>query len=171
MGRLAGLGLRTTGHDAQRPSWGAGQTAYPVYYQWDFRTGERGDFEFLVNLLKPRPVDARVGVRDMDMRTPGFGVPGMSDGPGDEPVMGLEGALKSPQAQPHPAIWPPGDPAHSPDFLRALEAKVNLQDSLLTPPDPAAGHPDPVISPPLYGRWHALQTRLNVRQDGWVERA
>lgn len=168
VGRVAGLGQSTTDKDALTPSWGAEQTEYPVYYQWYFRTGERGDFEFLVNLLEPRPIDARVGIRDMDMQKRSFGVPGMIDGLGDEPVMGLEGALKSPQAQPHPAIWPPADPAAYPDFLRELAEKINLQDTLLNPPDPAAGHPDPVVSPPLYGRWHALQKRLNVEQDGWV---
>lgn len=167
-GRLAGLGLSTAGQDTLAPSWGAGQKEYPVYYQWRFRTGERGDFESLVNLLQPRPVDERVGVRDLDLQKPGFGVPGMIDGPGDEPVMGLEGALKSPQAAPRPDAWPPAAPANYPDFLRKLEEQVNLQDTLLHPPDPAVGHPDPVVSPPLYGRWHALQRRLNVEQEGWV---
>ena len=39
------------------------------------RTAKRGDFEYLVNLLVPRPVDERVGIRDMDMQAPDFDVP------------------------------------------------------------------------------------------------
>ena len=65
-------------------------------------TGERGDFEYLVNLLEPREVDERVGIREMDMQHPNFGASGMSTGPGDVPVMGLEGALKNPNAKSKP---------------------------------------------------------------------
>lgn len=165
IGRLAGLGLPTDSQDALTPSWGNGQSQYPVYYRWFFRTAKRGDFEYLVNLLEPRVVDERVGVRDMDMQKPGFDVPGMRDGPGESAAMGLEGALKSPGAQPRPAVWPP---APQPPFLQELAAKVNLQQELLQPPAGGKAHPDPIISPPLYGRWHAMQTRLQVGAAGWV---
>jgi hypothetical protein len=185
VGRLAGLGRPTAGVDALTPSWGAGQANagpvdYPLYYRWYFRTGERGDFEFLVNLLEQREVDERVGIRDMDLQNPNFGVTGMRNGHGDVAVMGLEGALKSPQAQPRPAAWPPANQADHPAFLTDLarmvnlqetlreEAVVNVQETLLNQPDPTSGHPDPIISPPLYGRWHALQTRLELGQAGWV---
>ena len=47
-----------------------------VYYRWFFRTGAIGDFEYLVRLLQPRPVDARVGTRDMDVLDPGANLPG-----------------------------------------------------------------------------------------------
>ena len=69
---------------------------FPIYYRWFFRTGTKGDFEFLVDLLEPRPVDKRVGVRDMDMQQPDYETNGMVP-PLD--VMGLEGALKSPQME------------------------------------------------------------------------
>jgi hypothetical protein len=165
IGRLAGLELPVTGHDALTPSWGNGQTQYPVYYRWFFRTAKRGDFEYLVNLLQPRKLDPRVGIRDMDMQAPGFGVPGMRNKPGETPVMRLEGALKSPQTNPNPAAWPP---APQPDFLKGLAALVNLQEDVLQPPGSSQSHPDPVLSPPLYGRWHALQSRLKVGVAGWV---
>ena len=168
VGRLAGLNQPTTGLDALVPSWGAGQSEYPYYYRWAFRTGERGDFEYLVNLLEPREVDERVGIRDMDMQRPNFGASGMSTGLGDVPVMGLEGALKNPNARPKPPIWPPEDRINFPAFLNDLEAMVNLPETLLSLPATPAGHPDPIISPPLYGRWHALQKRLAVGQKGWV---
>jgi hypothetical protein len=159
-GRLGGLGLATAGVDGLRPSWGAGQSDYPVYYEWFFRTGDRGDFELLVNLLEPRAVDDRVGVRDMDTQAPDFGVPGL----GDPPVVGLEGALRKPGAVPRPAAWPP-DPL--PAFVRGLQDRVNRPAELLDP-SPAGAHPDPVVSPPLYGRWHAMVDRLEPAQAGWV---
>lgn len=165
IGRLAGLGLPTAGQDSLAPSWGNGQSQYPVYYRFFFRTAKRGDFEYLVNLLEPREVDPRVGIRDVDLQRPGFDVPGMSGGPGESAVMGLEGALKSPQAASRPAVWPPATP---PPFLAELAAKVNLQEDLLLPAPVGEEPRDPVISPPLYGRWHALQSRLQLASPGWA---
>jgi hypothetical protein len=159
-GRLAWLGLPTAGVDALRPAWGAGQTDYPVYYRWFFRTGERGDFELLANLLQPRPVDERVGIRDMDVQAPNFGVAGLVN----PPVLGLEGALRRPGAVSRPAAWPPSP---RPALVRELQARVNRQAEALALPA-GGGHPDPVISPPLYGRWHAMVARLAVGQPGWV---
>jgi hypothetical protein len=159
VGRQAGLGIEPSG-DGQAASWGAGQVEYPVYYEWSFGTSEQGDFEYLVGLLKARPVDDRVGIRDMDVQQPGFGVTGLSD----PPVMGLEGALRKPGAVARPATWPPAPP---PQMLEDLATVVNLQEDLLAPAS-GTGHPDPVISPPLYGRWHAIVDRLDLDGTGWV---
>jgi hypothetical protein len=174
-GRLAGLGLDIPANTSgQRSSWGAGQRLYPIYYRWFFRTGEKGDFEFLVDLLKPRPVDKRVGVRSMDMQDPGYEVDGMS---GPLRVMGLEGALRSTETTSSPAQWPPPgtdfdnpSPGSAGRFLDQLEEKVNLQFWLQQPETTENPHPDPIVSPPLYGKWYALADRLNVRQGaGWVD--
>jgi hypothetical protein len=171
-GRLSGLGLDIPpGTSGQRSSWDDGQRLHPIYYRWFFRTGEKGDFEFLVDLLEPRPADKRVGVRSMDMQEPGYEVEGMS---GALRVMGLEGALKSTEMEPAPAQWPPpgtvfeNPPAGSAGrFLNQLEQKVNLQFDLQQPADDP--HPDPIVSPPLYGRWYAMAERLDVREGaGWV---
>jgi len=71
-GRLAGLGLNPEEAPAEvhatfsawQPYDGRPEPAlFPVYYRWYFRTGSSGDFEYLVRLLKPRPMDARVGRR------------------------------------------------------------------------------------------------------------
>jgi hypothetical protein len=161
IGRRAGLGQSTESVDALAPSWGNGQDRYPVLYRWFFRTAERGDFEFLVDLLQPRLVPAEVGIRDMDVQSPGFGVRGMST----PPVMGLEGALRKPSAVPRPEVWPP--PSETPVLLADLQEKVNLAADLMTTP-PAGGHPDPVVTLPLYGRWHATTDRLDARAAGWV---
>jgi hypothetical protein len=172
-GRLAGLGLDPQGISGQRSSWDDGQRLYPIYYRWFFRTGEKGDFEFLVDQLEPRPADKRVGVRSMDMQDPGYEVEGLA---GPLRAMGLEGALKSTEMEPSPAKWPPpGTDFESPPtgsagrFLNQLEQSVNLQFNLQQPEVPNNPHPDPIVSPPLYGKWYAMANRLDVRQGaGWV---
>ena len=162
IGRKAGLGEPTAGVDALAPSWPAADNRFPVYYRWYFHTSERGDFEYLVGLLEPKPVADEVGIRDMDTQAPGFGISGLTD----PRVMGLEGALRKPGAVPRPQTWPP--PAPNPAFLTDLTEKVNLAAERLEPPADGDGHPDPVVTLPLYGRWHAKVDRLNPRQSGWV---
>jgi hypothetical protein len=172
-GRLAGLGLDLpAGISGQKTAWDDGQRLHPIYYRWFFRTGTKGDFEFLVDLLEPRPVDKRVGVREMDMQQPEYEVDGMLP-PLD--MMGLEGALKSPQMESFPADWPPptdflNPPAGSAGrFLNDLAAKVNLQFNLQQEPGSGNDHPDPIVSPPLYGKWYAKAETLDVQNGtGWV---
>ncbi len=174
-GRLAGLGEEVPSTiDGQQPSWGTGQPVqqvYPIYYRWFFRTGSKGDFEFLVDLLEPRPVDKRVGVREMDMQRPGYEVDGMIP-PLD--VMGLEGALKSPEMESFPTEWPPQvtdppEPGSAADFLTQLETKVNLQFTIQQEEPANNPHPDPIISPPLYGKWYGLTEKLEAQTGtGWV---
>lgn len=167
IGRLAGLGQAVANADGLAPAWGAdpAQTQHSVYYRWSFHTASGGDFQYLVDLLKPGPVDERVGVRAMDMQTPGFNVPGLTSGPASERVMGLEGALRSPKEKPFPETWPPASP---PELLKGLLEAVNRQFDQLQPGSGTNSGPDPVISPPLYGRWHALQDSLQAGSPGWV---
>lgn len=183
-GRLAGLGLDFANlPSATHSGWAdyasRKETAnYPVYFRWFFRTGSIGDFEYLVRLLKPKPVDKRVGTRDMDVQKPGSNVPGISD-PALNGVLKLGGALRVPvdamlpedraevekfdewfRPFPHP-------------FQSHLAALVNLADDYSTQPADAANtgsgvvsSPDPVITPPLYGRWPSLTSRLLKQRDG-----
>ncbi len=178
-GRRAGLGLDPVDPNVdpanvngQQSSWAPPQRLFPIYYRWFFRTGTKGDFEFLVDLLEPREADKRVGVRDMDMQEPDYGTTGMVP---DFDVIGLEGALRSTTMVPSPPQWPPaGTVFENPDdgspgeFLNDLELNVNRQFSLQQQ-EPESGHPDPIVSPPLYGRWYAQADRLDVRNPtGWV---
>ena len=79
-GRLAGLGQDPSAIDSQMPAWRPGTTTeLPIYFDWYFRTGASEDFESLVRRLEPRPVDKRVGIRDMDSSAPGFGVASGAD--------------------------------------------------------------------------------------------
>ncbi len=151
-GRLAGLGESNPAVGLLDPAWSPNSDArFPYYFRWYFRTATQGDFEYLVRLLKPRPVDKRVGIRDMDVQTPG-GVEGITD----PPVMGLEGALKSPATESTDWPTPYPDP-----FQEALADRINLADDY----QQANPDSDPIVTPPLYGRWHALIKRLNIEAD------
>ncbi|MCB9234918.1 MAG: hypothetical protein H6581_24905 [Bacteroidia bacterium] len=160
-GRLAGLGLDpNAASNVDQGAWSAvsGNLDLPYYHKWYFRTGTKGDFEYLVRLLEPRPVDKRVGVRPMDVQEPGSGIPGISN----PPAMGLMGALKSPQTEPTP--WP--EPSRT-NFRQDLAERVNLYNTYQIT-GTAGG--DPLVVPPLYGRWHSLTETLNPGLDKWVER-
>src|SRR5439155_1120767 len=50
-------------------------------------------------------------------------------------------------------------------FQQALAALVNLSDDYQVH-GVAGTDPDPLVTPPLYGRWHALASRLLTNRDG-----
>jgi hypothetical protein len=195
-GRVAGLGLDVEKvDDAMRGAWephpergNLSGNRLPYYYRWYFRTGNALDFESLVRLLRPRPLDARVGRRDMDVQRPGGNIEGIT-GPNGDGVLRLGGALMVPDEglsedeivenrrfeawdHPHPHV-----------FQRGLAAFINLADEYATKSAEEAHQsgdvpaemgmlpdgnidPDPLITPPLYGRWHALARRLLTERDG-----
>lgn len=192
-GRLAGLGINpdeATGFGANTIAWASytgrethEPKTFPYYYRWYFRTGSVGDFEYLVRLLEPKVADSQVGRRDIDVQEPGSGIDGITD-ERLKGILRLGGALQVPTAclneeeakeyknydqwydsYPHP-------------FQGQLAAFVNLadeytnkstadahDDSGLEIDDENPDDPDPLITPPLYGRWHALTPRLLTNAD------
>lgn len=174
-GRLAGLGLPPDDGNAERfatqAAW-ANYTdrpvpgLYPFYHRWYFKTGEIGDFEYLVRLLKPRPPDPRLGRRDMDVQRPGANLPGISI-PELDGVLRLGGALKVPDEaldddeEAERLAYENWDQPFPHPFQTGLAEFINLADDYQQ-----NGDPDPLITPPLYGRWHALQDRLLEEADG-----
>ena len=184
-GRLAGLGLDPSQTPAATANaWssnGEEQNNFPVYYRWRFRTGEVGDFEYLVRLLKPKPVDKRVGTRELDVQRPGSNLAGITD-PNLRGVLHLGGALRVPRRSLKPAdraIAEQQDNWAQPyphQFQQGLARLINLSDSYATQTaaqanaaagvQDLAGDPDPVITPPLYGRWHARTSRLLTDRSG-----
>ncbi len=175
--------------NATSSSWGSygvpanrtDPTLFPFYHRWYFRTAANGDFESLVRLLKPKVVDSRVGHRDLDVTDPAPNITGIDD-PELGGILRLGGALKAPLetlddeqqedfrkydewAAPEPHV-----------FQSQLAAFVNLADSYQkTGPaanvnpaldDAVKTDPDPLITPPIYGRWHALTERLLTERNG-----
>lgn len=167
-GRLAGLGQDVSNTGAQQPSWavGAGNVEFPIYYEWYFRTGKDEDFESLVKLLEPRAVDERVGRRDMDGSEPGFGMTVGTDlgviPPLDQNqmIIGLEGALKSPQTKSKPEHIDTSRP-----FFHQLESILNFPAKWQ---DANNAETDPVVCPPIYGENHALKHEIAVAGVGWL---
>jgi hypothetical protein len=206
-GRLAGLGLDLNDKlpatfsawaDAYPPDTGTKQEPehFPYYYRWYFRTGTVGDFEYLVRLLEPKPVDSRVGRRDIDVQKPGANLSGIAN-PELGGVLKLGGALQVPskfltdEEKAEVEKYENWDQPYPHDFQKELAEFINLADGYagksaeqanrelklyeVIRPDPDDSD-DPLITPPLYGRWHALTQRLlNDRagnsvslNDNWV---
>jgi hypothetical protein len=156
LGCKAGLGLPITPDDERelKPAWASGdqspaQITLPVYTHWEFRTGEGGDFEALVRLLQARKMPKEAGKRLIDISQPGFAInPPLPPGT----TLELEGALRVTDAP--PAGWPDG--AQTP-----LQAALEL---ILDAPAKALqdGDTDPLLAPPIYGRWQAARTTVNI---------
>lgn len=198
VGRLAGLGKdpeSVAGVHASMSAWAAygarpaGQE-FPYYHRWQFRTGARGDFEYLVRLLKSRPAPPLVGRREVDLLAPGSGVRPIND-PDLGGVLRFSGALQTPiatmpaddrrevekydnwaQSYPHPfqsdlaALVNLADD-YQRSSVEAAHSGSTLSNAALNDPDAnAADDPDPLITAPLYGRWHALTARLLEQPDG-----
>ena len=186
IGRLSGLGLPTAGISAQKPAWDAttGSVEMPIYFDWYFRTGEKADFESLVELLEPRILDPRIGIRAIDCARPGFvrvddqgrakPVP-LGETPGLPPpqplIQGLEGALKTDRTLSLPLAFT------SNAFQDELQILVNLPETLQTNLNAPAGSDedflnDPVVTVPFYGQNHARQHKtdkvlLDPSKSGW----
>ena len=159
LGRKAGLGeeikdTELTAANALEPAWSftpnpPTSVRLPVYYHWRFRTGEGGDFESLVRLLRAVPAPDGLGKRPMDVSEPGFALPATFP---DDAQLSLEGALR---ALEHRDFEPWPDDAQEP-FQTELAKIVNAPgEALIVDPDA-----DPLLAPPLYGQWHAARSTV-----------
>lgn len=181
-GRLAALGEDYTDEYAQEMSWSNNDSTpgdyytsrtrgfeFPVYYQWNFATGEHGDFETLAALLEPVVIEDDLGKRDMDITDPGYGLDAYDI---ESTTIGLEGALKPPAFESDE--WPvAGTPDE--DYQDHMRKLLNLsidhenQDEDNINNDSFSEHifyssdlgEDPIVTPHIYGRWHALASRLD----------
>lgn len=163
IGRQAGLGQDASGLHHSDPAWtlsGPGKTAVPFpvpfYYRFQFTTSDEGDFESLVRALTPTILKAGVGSRAMDVSHPEEGIPPAG------PPLGLEGALRSPLTVPTDWLDPPKT-----NFQTAVQTFINQPSALHDDP----GNPipdDPVIAPPIYGRWHAAVQSVDRTVPGWI---
>lgn len=168
-GRRAGLGLEPFSGSTVQEQQGAWNnstpagTEFPVYHQWYFKTGLSGDFETLARLLKPRILSPEVGQRAVDLQR--------SNNPQLEavippaPTLALRGI-----AQPLEAPEESWNLADANPYSQALRAIINKPTDLLE----QTGSADPIIAPPIYGRWHAARDRVEaVSGDApdWLQEA
>jgi hypothetical protein len=163
VGRRAGLGeVIADSDDGSRRSWVVADRAFPVYYEWRFRTGVEGDFEQLVHALIPRDMDPKVGVRDMDVSRPGFRVAHVSNPPDDR--VSLEGALLAPTSV-RRGLAPESD--FAPQIAAVINEPAEAMDAA---PSSEIGGNDPLIAPPIYGSWHAGVDRVKMPAEdpGWI---
>jgi hypothetical protein len=160
IGVKAGLNQDVSGIHAANPAWTAQTTApltMPYYYQFEFNTSDEGDFESLVRRLTPykfKDTD-NVGIRPMDVSLPAPDVPSAG------PPLGLQGALQSMVTV--PTEWKDPDKTN---FQSVVQAFINNADvpvlDLNNPGD------DPIVAPPIYGRWHAAVQSVDRTAAGWV---
>jgi hypothetical protein len=159
IGVQAGLGGDVSSVTTAEPAWTERTQlpfSLPYYYKFQFHTSDAGDFESLVRQLTPGVLPAGVGTRPIDVSQPAPSFPS-----GGLPL-GLEGALHSTSSV--ATTWQ--NPAKT-TFQDALETWIN-QPSLPND-DPASPNPnDPVIAPPIYGRWLAAIQSVAANVTGWV---
>lgn len=170
VGLQTGLGLTpTTG--LLDPAWGTSANfdagdplapvELPVYYTWEFATGDVGNFESLARKVRPEVAPPGVGRRRVDTTRPWPGLELAEDDPGAEMV--VEGPVVSPQ-EPPAGEWPSEAEQHwAPAVADELVDKVNLADRQAHEPNPGP----PLVGPPLYGGNHAQQPRLDVSNPEW----
>jgi hypothetical protein len=78
--------------------------------------------------------------------------------PAGPPPLGLQGALQSLLTK--PTDW--NDPQKT-AFQKDVQAFINNPPASF---DPAK--PDPIVAPPIYGRWHAAVQSVDRTATGWV---
>ena len=162
-GVQAGLGQDVSAVTSSEPAWTSATQApltLPFYYRFDFNTSDEGDFESLVRALTPSVLPASVGQRPMDVQHPDPGIPS-AGGP-----LGLDGALESVSTTDTP--WTGAD---KDAFQTALQTWINQTAPATDDPANPRTYPppgDPVVVPPIYGRWQAAVTSVNRAAAGWV---
>jgi hypothetical protein len=196
-GRQAGIGASATAiaNAKLKSAWDGPQLEFPYYYRWKFNTGTVGDFEYLVRMLKPKVADSRVGRRVMDMTNPGGNLiwqENLAHPLGG--ILRLGGALKVPeesltdeeiQRMNKFDQWASKDfPVFHPfqvqvagflnladdyNYKSTEDANTDAREDSAVAIDPNEDE-DPIITPPVYGKWHAMvervyQDRNNARID------
>lgn len=165
LGRRAGLGqsildtelVMPTGAHPLAPAWtlapAQAKVELPVFYSWEFSTGQDGDFESLARALSPNaPVG--LGTRTIDISHPCFPSGGAT-------TMELEGALLP---------IPPASAPQLPDPI-SVQFRTTLASIINEPSRVVAADPttDPLLGPPMYGRWHAARAVTSPTGTTWFD--
>ena len=130
----------------------------PFYYKWEFRTGSRGDLEFLIKELEYRKVEG-MGVKSIDASLPGYGIKFTDDELQDFQAMQIEGAIQSTEIERQPVGYDRPDfstpKKHQEDLKNLLNIKVQTED----------GEEILRVAPPTYGQWHQEFQEAEPIQD------
>ncbi len=155
----------STSTDPLGPAWNVGDASVnlPIYHSFSFSTSDAGDFESLARRLSPQVLSG-VGSRAMavdDARNlAAWNLPAATSG---NTTLELHGALDTvpPLGSTSVDEWSSTDQA---TFKPALANVINAA----TPVTGNPADPDPVVVPPIYGRYHAAITDISATATGWV---
>ena len=162
IGLEAALGMDVE-TDRMRLSWETPQeaqsTTIPTYYSWEFQTDSKGDFEYLIRLLKPR-VLTNLGTRTLDCSNPGYGLEQ------EQLQLEMEGALQSFDTEVQK--WGMDDSSSHPNGTqKALTSLLNKREESVN------GEKVLRVTPPVYGLWYAAEEQndlqLNSSNKHWLE--
>ena len=181
-GRQAGLG-QTVKEVTLKPAWTAGAAPpdLPVYFSFEFTTGETGDFEMLARRLRGFELPKNSVRRALDVRAPiglKTGAVTSTTPPeaaeltpeelatlkknaiANDAVVEIESALRAPGSEQD--RWPMR--STSSGVADAIVAAVNLVAAVADD-----GDEDPWVGPPLYGSGHAQQRQVAKRAGRWID--
>jgi hypothetical protein len=159
-GQQAGQGNDPDRQTATDYAWtgDSGTVTLPVYHHWTFRTGKKGDFEYLVRQLEPRDLNGDsydIGRREVDVTDPGpEALEVTATDPTGHRTAEIEGALGQRGTRPLSGYGK----------REALREMLN-DTGMVT----IEGEDYKVIGPPTYGNWHALEFTLEAPDDPSVQ--
>jgi hypothetical protein len=164
VGRLAGLGEDIGNQDFQEAAWEENQESeivFPYYYRWSFKTSEGEDFKTLVMKLNPQVAHPSMGKRPMEISNTNY--PELDnlfikeeDNLVQKTLL-LEGVLAQVSEHNEPGLW---DSEEAEEYKEVLKDFLHLSET---------GSPDPIITPEIYGKWHANSSELNPNGSGWLD--
>lgn len=139
IGAEAAMGLSNE-TDRTALTWSTPQEAQgktiPFYYEWEFRTSTKGDFEYLVKQLQPRKL-SNLGTRSIDCSNPGYGLQS------EEGEMQLEGALSALDTEYQK--WGMDSDAYPNETQNKLRDLLNKRETTID------GEKQLRVTPPVYG--------------------
>jgi hypothetical protein len=144
----------------ETPADGAGKTL-PYYFDWEFSTGTRGDFENLVRKLTPRDL-VEMGVRTIDCGNPGYG---MDEASGLQ--LQMEAALKSLDTEYQ--AWGMDAPDGTNDL--STKKQEQLTNLLNKREEKINGETKIRVTPPVYGEWHASRQGEPLGPEGRLRKS
>lgn len=158
------------GDSALLPAWDTttnsdDPVSLAYYYRFEFGTSVKGDFEYLVRLLEPRPLPG-LGKRRMECGDLPYDLPDCAGRmveiePGtfveDPHVLDVEGALMSPELM--PGQWN-NETTEISSFRGKLAELLNMAVGRAEAGGQDTDAADPRVVPPIFGRRHAQQFRV-----------